>query len=163
MRRDKVLQYVETFTEVSRDRRFDDRAIRLGHQATHTGQLPDLRRGATSARISHHVDRVKRFLVDRLALGILNLLGAEFVHHGFCHLVVGTRPDIDNLVVTLAIGYQARSVLVLDLLNLGFRDRQDVGLALRNDHVVQTDRDAGCRRHAETRVHEPVRKDDRLL
>ncbi len=42
--RDEVLQYVQTFTEVSGNRRLDDRAIWLGHQSPHTGQLTNLRR-----------------------------------------------------------------------------------------------------------------------
>ena len=37
--RDEVLQNIQTFAEVRRDRCFDNRAIRLGHQATHTSQL----------------------------------------------------------------------------------------------------------------------------
>src|SRR5690606_22188504 len=40
--RDEVLKYVQTFTEVGDNRRLDDRAVRLGHQTTHTGQLTDL-------------------------------------------------------------------------------------------------------------------------
>jgi hypothetical protein len=39
---DEVLQYVQAFAEVRGDRRFDDRAVRLGHQTAHTGQLTDL-------------------------------------------------------------------------------------------------------------------------
>src|SRR5690606_14673849 len=40
--RDEVLEYVQTFTEVGYNRGFDDRAVRLGHQTTHTCQLTDL-------------------------------------------------------------------------------------------------------------------------
>ncbi len=40
--RDEVLEYVQAFTEVRGNRRFDNRAVRLGHQAAHTGQLADL-------------------------------------------------------------------------------------------------------------------------
>ena len=40
--RDEVLQYVQTLAEVCRDRGFDDRAIRLGHQAAHARQLANL-------------------------------------------------------------------------------------------------------------------------
>ena len=41
---DEVLQHVKPFTEVRRNRRFNDRTVRLGHQAAHSGQLPDLGR-----------------------------------------------------------------------------------------------------------------------
>ena len=40
--RDEVLENRETLAEVRGDRRLDDLARRLGHQAAHTGQLPDL-------------------------------------------------------------------------------------------------------------------------
>ena len=50
VRRDEVLQNVEAFAEVRRDRRLDDRAVRLGHQAAHARQLADLR--CTRARRS---------------------------------------------------------------------------------------------------------------
>ena len=44
----KVLTHVETFTEVSGNRRLNDRAIWLGHQAAHTRQLTNLCRATTS-------------------------------------------------------------------------------------------------------------------
>jgi len=47
--RDKVLQYVKALTEVSCNRRLNNRAIRLGHQATHTSKLANLSGGTTSA------------------------------------------------------------------------------------------------------------------
>ena len=50
MRGNKVLQYVEAFTEVSGNWRFDNRTVRLGHQTPHAGQLTNLSRGATSTR-----------------------------------------------------------------------------------------------------------------
>ena len=65
VRRDEVLQHVQAFAEVRRDRRLDDRAVRLGHQAAHAGQLPDLRRRAARAGVGHHVDRVERLLLAR--------------------------------------------------------------------------------------------------
>src|SRR5205807_7354890 len=40
--RDEVLQHIQTFAEVSRNRLLDDFAGGLGHQAAHTGKLPDL-------------------------------------------------------------------------------------------------------------------------
>jgi len=42
--RDEVLENVQTFAEVGGNRRFDNRAIRLRHQAAHTGQLTNLGR-----------------------------------------------------------------------------------------------------------------------
>ena len=50
VRRDEVLQHVQAFAEVRRDRRLDDRAVRLGHQAAHAGELADLRRASRARR-----------------------------------------------------------------------------------------------------------------
>ena len=49
--RDEVLEDREALAEVRGDRRLDDFARRLGHEAAHTGQLPDLLR-ASRARPS---------------------------------------------------------------------------------------------------------------
>ena len=43
---------------------------------------------------------------------------AELLHHGLSDLVVGTRPDVDHLVVALAVGDETGRVLVLDLLHV---------------------------------------------
>ena len=82
VRRDEVLQHVQAFAEVRRDRRLDDRAVGLRHQAAHAGELPDLRRRAARARVGHHVDRVERLLHDLLALRVLALHElARFASH----------------------------------------------------------------------------------
>ena len=59
VRRDEVLQYVQTFAEVRGDRRLDDRAIGLGHQTAHTGELTNLRGRAPGTRVGVHVHRVE--------------------------------------------------------------------------------------------------------
>ncbi len=121
VRRDEVLLHVEAFTEVGRDRRLDDGSIGLGHQAAHAGQLADLRRAAARARVGHHEDGVERLLAVHLATGVLHVVGTELLHHRLGDLVVGTRPDVHHLVVALAVGDEARRVLVLDLLHFGGR------------------------------------------
>ena len=50
VRRDEVLEHGETFAEVRRDRRLDDLARRLGHQAAHGGELTNLLGRASRAR-----------------------------------------------------------------------------------------------------------------
>ena len=49
VRGDEVLQHVEAFAEVGRDRGFDNLARGLGHQAAHTGKLADLLFGTARA------------------------------------------------------------------------------------------------------------------
>ena len=73
---DKVLQDIQAFPEIRGNRRLDNRAVRFRHQSTHAGQLPDLCRRTTGARISHHINRVKGFLVDLLAFGVDHLFAA---------------------------------------------------------------------------------------
>src|SRR5690554_3331304 len=60
MRRSKVFENGQTFTEVSGNRGFDDRAGRLGHQTTHTGELTHLLCRTSSSRVGHDEDSVKR-------------------------------------------------------------------------------------------------------
>ena len=60
VRRVEVLEHGQAFLEVGDDRRLDDLARRLGHQAAHAGQLLDLRRRAARAGVRHHPHRVDR-------------------------------------------------------------------------------------------------------
>ena len=117
VRRDEVLQDVQAFAEVRRDRRLDDRAVRLRHQAAHAGELPNLRRAAARAGVGHHVDRVERLLLAALARAFEHRLDAELFHHRFRDLIVRARPDVDDLVVALAVGHETGRVLVLDVLD----------------------------------------------
>ena len=158
MGRDEVLQYVQALPEVRRDRRLDDGAVRLRHQAAHAGELADLRRGTAGAGVGHHEDGIERLLTDLLTLVIGDLVGAELLHHGLGDLVVGARPDVHHLVVALAVGDQTGGVLLLDLLHLFLGGRQNLGLLLRHHHVVDADGDAGAGRVMEARVHQLVRE-----
>ncbi len=68
VRRDEVLGHRQAFAEVGPDRRLDDLARRLGHQAAHARQLADLLLRAAGARVGHDVDRVEG------AAGLVQLL-----------------------------------------------------------------------------------------
>jgi hypothetical protein len=48
----EVLQHGQAFAEVGLDRRLDDLAGRLGHQAAHAGQLADLLDAAAGAGVA---------------------------------------------------------------------------------------------------------------
>ena len=133
VRGDEVFQHGEAFAEVRRDRRLDDLARRLGHQAAHSGELADLLFRSASAGVGHDVNRVE------LAGLVVLLHGGE---HFVGHLFGDGRPDFDDLVVTLAVGDGAVQVLLLHgdggLLGLLHQSR----LALGDDHVVDADRQA---------------------
>ena len=117
VRRDEVLEHRQPLAEVGGDRRLDDLARRLGHEAAHAGQLANLLRRTTRARVGHDVDRVERRAAPLLAgLVVDELLGADLAHHLFGDLLRDLRPDVDDLVVALAVGDETLGVLLLDLL-----------------------------------------------
>src|SRR2546422_7518462 len=149
--RREVLQHGEAFTEVRRDRRLDDLARRLGHEAAHAGELADLLLAAPGAGVGHHVDRVE----------LAALLAAfELAEHLLRDELGGVRPDVDDLVVALAVGDDAVLVLLLDLLHLLAR-RGDLPLLRRRDvHVVDADRQPRERRVAEPEVLQLVQEVD---
>ena len=73
----EVFEHRQAFLEVGNDRRLDDLARRLGHQAAHAGELAHLRRRTARAGMRHHVDRVDLgFAALRLLLG-----RGDFLHH----------------------------------------------------------------------------------
>ena len=152
VRGDEVLQHRQPLAEVGGDGRFDDLAGRLRHQPAHPGELPDLLRAAARARVRHHVDRAESLSVF--------LQAAEHLAGG---LVRGRRPGVHDLVVPFPVGNQAIGVLRLDFLQHLLRVVQELGLFLRDHHVLDADRDAGLGGVLEAEVLEPVGEDDRRL
>ena len=119
--------------EVRGDGRLDDLARGLGHEAAHAGQLADLLRRTTRARVGHDVDRVERRAAPLLAgLVVDELLGADLAHHLFGDLLRDLRPDVDDLVVALAVGDETLGVLLLDLLHVLLRRLEQLDLARRD-------------------------------
>ena len=149
----------QAFLEVRDDRRLDDLARRLGHQAAHAGELLHLRLRTAGARMGHHVDRVDRrhpaVLVLRLRLDLL--------HHGVGDLVAAAAPGVDHLVVLLLLGDQAVLILLLVILHerAGLVDQPL--LLVRDDHVVLAEADAGLEGVAEAERHDRVGEQHRLL
>src|SRR6201990_2602088 len=88
----EVFENRQSLLEVGDDRRLDDLARGLRHQAAHAGQLLDLRRRAARPGIRHHPYRVDRLTGLRLA---------DLLQHLFGDAVGAARPHIDDLVVLL--------------------------------------------------------------
>src|SRR5581483_4474693 len=152
--RDEVLQHGQAFTEVRRDRGLDDFARRLGHQSTHAGELADLLFRSASAGVGHDVNRIDRaFLVALLHLP----------EHLFRDLFRNRRPDFDDLVVAFAVGDGAVQVLLLDVDHLLFGVADQGLLVVRNDHVVDADREARLGRESEPKRLDLVEHLDRGL
>ncbi len=110
----EVLENVEAFLEVGRDRGLDDRAVRTRHQAAHAGKLLHLRRRTTRTRVAHHVDRVDRLLTTGF---LVELNGGDALHHFLGDLVTALGPGVDHLVVLFALSDQAVIVLLLEFLD----------------------------------------------
>ena len=135
---DEVFEDLEAFPEVGPDRRLDDLARRLGHEATHPGKLPDLLGRAPGARVCHHVDGVKgTFTLGPLIFqGGNNLIG---------YLLCDLGPDIDDLVVPFTVGDETLRVLGLDLGNIFFSSGHQFSFPGGNVHIIHADRQAGLR------------------
>src|ERR1019366_6108022 len=130
---DEVLQHRQAFAEVGGDRGLDDFARGLGHQAAHAGELTNLLLGTASARVSHDVNGID--VADFVVL----LHGGEHLVRDFFG---NRRPDFDNLVVAVAVGDGAVQILLLHSDRLLFGVAYQTRLARRNDHVVDSDREA---------------------
>src|SRR5690606_4543211 len=85
----EVLENVQAFLEVGRDRGLDDRAVRTCHQAAHAGELLHLRRRTAGTRVRHHVDRVDRLLATGLRV---ELDRGDPLHHLLGDLVAALGP-----------------------------------------------------------------------
>ncbi len=160
MRRDEVLQHREALTEVGRDGRLDDFAGGLGHEAAHAGQLADLGGAAAGARIGHHVDGVEALEGSLLAVGQFDLFAADRGEHLGGDLLGGLGPDVDDLVVALAVGDEPVHVLLLHLEDVLVGLGHDVLLARRDHHVVDGDGGPGDGGVLEAHVLEAVGQDD---
>ena len=161
--RDEVLKYVQTFTEVRSDRRFNNRAVWLGHQTTHTRQLTNLRSGTTSTGVGHHIHGIEGLLINFLAVAVKHASRLQVVHHRLGNLIVGLGPQIDNLVVLLALGNQTGSILIFNFLNFVGRFINDARLLVWNDEVVYTNGCTGNSRVSKTGIHQLVSEDDGLF
>ena len=152
VRRDEIFEHAQTFAEIRSDRALDDFAARLRHQTAHAGELTHLLTIAARAGIHHQVNRIQ-FLA---ALVVFE--GAE---HDVGDFVTGVRPDVDDLVVTLAVRDDALAILLLDRFDL-FVSVFEFGLLLfRNDHVRNSDRNTGLGRFAEAELLEFIKRLDR--
>src|SRR6185369_9389457 len=145
VRGDEVLQHGQTFTEVRRDGGLDDLAGGLGHQTAHGSQLTHLLWGTTSTGVSHDVDRVEAGVLDLLLrLGVGHDFAADAAHHFFRDAIGNAGPDVDDLVVALAVRDQTFLVLIDDLLELGLRRVDQVLLLGRDDHVIHAHGDTAA-------------------
>ena len=156
--RHEVLQNVQAFTEVSRNRRFNNGAVRLRHQASHTGQLTDLGRRASGTGVSSHVHGVERFLGGLVAMAVDNRLDRQILHHDLTDFISGTAPDVHHLVIAFALRHETGGVLGLDLFHFLLSVINELLLLGRNLHIVNADRNTGLRGEVVAAVLQSVNK-----
>ena len=120
--RDEVLEHREPLAEVRGDRRLDDLPRGLRHQSAHPGQLAHLLGGAPRARVGHHVDGVEARSAGAPRRSRPRGRPCRAARaSGPRPRSVAVGPDVDHLVVALAVGDQAFLVLLLDLPDLFVR------------------------------------------
>ena len=163
VRGDEVLQHVQPLAEVGGDGRFDDGAVRLGHEAAHAGQLADLGGGAARAGVGHHVDGIEGLLIDFLAVAVLHFLLGQLAHHDLGDFVARLAPDVHHFVVALACGDKAGVELLGDFFHLGLGAGNDFGLLRGHEHVFNGNGDARARGQPEAVLQELVGHDDGVL
>ena len=115
------------------------------------GELPDLLLGAARAGVGHHEDGVEvpvlgpdLHLLEELVRDLLGDVG----------------PDVDDLVVALAVGDDAVLVLLLDLVDVLAGVLDDLALGRRHVHVDDADAEPGQGRVAEADVLQLVEEGD---
>src|SRR5213076_396674 len=93
VRGNEVFEDGEALAEVRENRLLNDVARGLGHEAAHTGELPDLLTITARAGVHHQGNGIV------LLLALVVLEGAQ---HDVGNLVGAMGPDINDLVVALA-------------------------------------------------------------
>ena len=120
MSRDKVLQYVQSLTEIGLDRKLDGMTGGICHQSPHTCQLLNLLIRTTGSGVSHHVDIV-----------VLIQAGQQVVRQ----LVIGGLPCLDNLFVALFLGDEAAAVVFRNTVHCCLSFLNQLWFALRHGHI----------------------------
>ena len=116
----KVLQYVQSFTEVGLDGKLDGVSCGIRHQSAHTCQLLNLLIRTTGAGVSHHVDIVVLIQAGQQVVG---------------QLVIGGLPGLDYLFVTLLLSDEAAAVVLGNLIHGCLGILNQPRLACRHGHV----------------------------
>src|SRR5690606_26093134 len=130
VRRDEVLRHTQALAVRGDDRAGDRLTLRVGHEATDTGDVAHLQPVTTGTRRHHPVDVV--------VLRVARL-------HRRGDLVGRLRPDVDELLAARRVVDQTLVVLGLDLRGLLLVLGHDRRLVGGGDDVRERDRDTRTR------------------
>ena len=148
---DEVFQNGQAFAEIRLDRVFDDIAGRLGHQASHTGQLTDLILTASGTGIQHGEHRVD------LRLAVVLLQHASQTVRQF---IVDASPFLNALVVAFLLRDHTFTTLLANHVDVLLGSLDELRLLLRDDHVFDTDGETGARRVFVAKIFQKVKNFD---
>ena len=144
-RGDEVLESLEALAEVALDRAGNHVTARVGHEAAHAGDLTHLRHVPACARTDHHVDGVEACRLELVLHCLLDVRG-------------GVGPDAHFLLTALAVGDDASTELVLDLVGLLFELVENGPLGGGGLHVFDGDGESRLSRVAVTDVLDVVER-----
>ena len=142
---DHVFGDRQTLTEIGADRKVDDFALGVGHQAAHAHQLTHLGHVPPGAGVGHHPDRVERVVVVEVLLDL------------FHQTLVGLGPGVDHLGVAFHLGDLTEAVALLGVGDLLLGLLQQAGLLTGDAQVVHGDRHGGLGGVVEAQVLQFVR------
>ena len=149
--RNEVLQHRHSFLEVRKNRVLNRTTslstclLRLGHQTTHTSQLSNLVLRSTGTRVKHHVNSVEALV----CLGHL-------LHQHITQTVVHVSPGINHLIVTLIIRDEAHVIVIGNLLYLVITLLDKISFLIRNDNIIEVERQTCQISHAVTEVLDTI-------
>ena len=152
----EILQDRESLAEVRLDRRLDDLTRRLGHQATHASQLPDLLDTTTGTRVGHQEDRVD------VAFFLGTVIVLELTHHLLGDPLASMGPLVKHRVVAFLVGDDPATVELLLFFNLFLGQRDHVILVVGCSQVGGGKREPAVGRLLEPQGLHPVQQADRI-
>ncbi len=121
VRRDEVLQRVESITEARADRKRDNAPRRIGHQASHTCQLRNrLETTLGGARNRHHAQVTCR------------------IHRSldlFCNVRCRVLPELDHALILFLLSEQPAPIVLAHSFCFFERLGDDVGFAARHSDI----------------------------
>ena len=142
---DDVLGDRQTLTEVGADRKVNNFALRVGHQAAHAHQLTHLGHISPGTRVGHHPHRVKRCVLVKILF--------DSIHQ----TLICLGPGVDHLGVTLHLGDFTQAITLFGGCDLFLSLSQQVFLGLRHLEVVNRDRHSSLGGVLEPKILEIVR------
>ena len=127
---DKVLQNIQSFTEVGLNRKFDSLTGCIRHESTHTGKLLNLLIGTTGSGVRHHEDVV-----------IFIQTGKKVMRQ----LIVRVLPGLNHFLVSLFFRNQTSTEVLCNSVYGFLCIFQKFFLACRNGHIVNGNRHGSLR------------------